>query len=180
MTVSRTWDSVTAHASARFAVDGSANVVDPRPRWVSLTPSIDTNAIVVNDVLAATEILAACCSGDDIPCYLVGVTMLDKSRTSAGVDLWLLRDNVTFGTENAAIGITDTDAEQLIDYIQFNLGDKKDIVNGYFWSVSGLRIPIRPKSGTDDIYIALKMNEVTTTADYTAGDFVFNFIFSDV
>lgn len=179
-TISSTWAGQTAHASAKFMVDETGVVIYPRPRWVSLTPSIDTSAITVNDVLADTEILAACCSGNDIPCYLIGVTLLDKSHTSAGHDLWLLRDNVTLGTENAAVSISDTNAEQVIDYVQFNLGDKKDLVNSYFWAVTGLRIPIRPKSGTDDIYVALKLNEVSTTADYSTGDIVMNFIFSDV
>lgn len=177
--VSSTWDSVTAHATAKFDVSSDGKVIDRRPRWVSLTPSIDTSAIVVNDVLAATEILTAACPAADVPCYLIGVTLLDKSHTSAGIDLWLIRTNVALGTENAAVSIADTDAEQVIDYVQFNLGDKKDLVNSYFWAV-GCRIPIRPASGTANIYIALKMNEVSTTADYSTGDIVMNFIFSDV
>lgn len=48
---------------------------------------------------------------------ITGAKLLDKADVVTGVELWLASASITFGTDNAAPSISDTDAEKLLGVI---------------------------------------------------------------
>ena len=69
---------------------------------------------------------------------LTGVVLLDKGDVTVAVDLWLASASITFGTDNAAPSISDTDAEKIVGTISLSM---QDLGNNRIGSLSGISVP---------------------------------------
>lgn len=141
-------------------VAGNLARTGPVLREVTVTFTLDTNIYAAGDVLADRQILNSVVRAADAKGYLVGITILDEDdQAAAGMDVYLLSADVTLGTENAAISISDANARNILGVVPIASGDWKDLINSKMaHKVSGdtgLPMPITPVSGTDDVYIAL-------------------------
>ena len=54
---------------------------------------------------------------------LTGAVLLDKGDVTAAVDLWFASGSITFGTDNAAPNISDTDAEKIVGTVSVSMQD---------------------------------------------------------
>lgn len=54
---------------------------------------------------------------------LTGVVLLDKGDVTVAVDLWFASASITFGTDNAAPSISDTDAEKIVGTVSVSMQD---------------------------------------------------------
>lgn len=151
----------------------------PALREVAITFTLDTSIYAANDVLADSQILASVVSASDANGYLVGVQILDEDdQAAAAMTMYLLSANVTLGTENNAISISDANARNIIGVIDFAVGDWKDLINSKLaFKGAGnapLPIAITPVAGSDDIYVALVTGGTPTqTASGITGRFWF-------
>lgn len=162
---------------------GSAIIPRPNIREVTLTFSTDTSIYADNDVIADSQILAAVTRANDSKGFLIAFELTDEDdNTAIDMDIIFLSANVSVGTENAAVSISDANARNIIGVINILAADWNDHINSKMVSVgnkpgSMLSMPITPVSGSDDIYVALVCRSGTPT--YTASGITARFWFID-
>ena len=71
----------------------------------------------------------------------------------------------SLGTEDAAISITDANADNIMAVIDVETTDWIDLIGSQVACIKNLSIPIVPASGTDDMYCAI---QAVTGGTYTA------------
>jgi hypothetical protein len=172
-TVSNTVGADTVHAQAYFIVDTEGKPINYRPRQVIVTPTMDTAALAVGDVACAQFLVNGIAPGNDLKCNITGLTILDKDDQSFGGKVFLLKSNVSMGTANAAISISDANAENIIGVIPFFQSEFDDLIGCKRWENMSLRKPVVPVSGTDDIYAQIVITEGTPT--FTASGLIVSF-----
>jgi len=128
-------------------------------------PTCDTTAVAANDVLADTEVVAACFRANDKPGVLQSLTIVDKDDVGGALKIFLFSANVSLGTENAAISISDANADSIMAVIDVETTDWHDLTGSQVANIRNLSIPIVPVSGTDDMYCAIV---AVTGGTYTA------------
>lgn len=122
---------------------------------VGVTFSLDTSAYADGDVLADSQVLAACLRTDDGTGVLQTITLNDKDDQGIAMDIVILDANVSIGTENAAVSITDANADNILAVISVESTDWVDFVGCKVATIKNLSIPVSAVSGTDDLYVAL-------------------------
>lgn len=165
--------SDSVHAQAYTIVDTAGKPINYRPRQVIVTPTMDTSALAVGDVACAQFLVNGLAPGVDLKFNITGLSILDKADQAFGGYVWLLKSNVSMGTANAAISITDANAENIIGVIPFYMSEFLDGIAWKRWENMGLRKPIIPVSGTDDIYAQITIMEGTPT--FGASDLILSF-----
>ena len=162
-TVSRTWDSVTAHASAKFLVDTNGEPINARITRKAFTLTTYTSAAQVGDVICATQLLNGVAMGTDIPFVVYAAQLQDKDDQIFGCEVIFFNSNVTFGTAGSSPSITDANGDAELQSIDFTQAAFKDRGDYKINKVSGLYLPMACVSGTDDVYVAVRLTEVPST-----------------
>ena len=121
----------------------------------AITFSLDTNAYSIGDVLADTQVLAACLRINDGTGILLNATFNDKDDQGFGFDVYILKANTSLGTENSAPSISDSNADNILGYFSVNEEDFKDLGGCRIACIRNICIPVKGATGTDDLYIAL-------------------------
>jgi len=119
----------------------------------SVTLSLDTSAYADGDVLADSQIIAACLRANDGTGTITNVTVIDEDDQGIGFDLLFLDANVSLGSENAAPSITDANARNILGWVRVTASDFIDLGGARLASVP-CSIPVKGVSGADDIYVA--------------------------
>lgn len=153
-------------------------------RFVEVTCTLDTNAYADNDVLFDSQIVAGAVRQNDGNGWLVNAAVLDEDdQTAFDLDLVLLKANVSIGTENDPVSITDANAREIIDIVSVTQATNPsvDLVNNKRFKAgpnhNDMPVPIRPVSGSDDIYIAGILRSGTPT--FTANGLRLFLVFKD-
>jgi len=149
-------------------VGGNSKIID-------VTFSLDTSAYASGDVLADTQILAACMRADDETGVLHSLTLVDKDDQGVAMKVLIFDANVSLGTENSAPSISDANAASIIGIIDIVAGDWVDLGGVRVCNLRNLGIVIQPATGTDDVYVALLNG--TGTPTFTASGIVGRFGF---
>jgi hypothetical protein len=180
-----TWDRMpgTAADGVQVNLAGNNDVIPyDGLRVVEVTFTIDNaNALDANDVAVAGDIIAACVRANDSKGWLVGIMLLDgDDNTAGGYNLFFFSNNVTLGTIDAAISISDADAFHQLGKVPIASGDWDDLIGcKSVTKVSGdqgLPMAIVPKTGTDDIYVGI---QCLGTPTFNTGNFKARFFFKD-
>jgi hypothetical protein len=132
----------------------------------TLTLSLDTNAYADADVLAETQEIEEVFKGPAATAILNSIVLLDKDDQAGALDLVFFRSNVSLGTENAAVAISDANADEIIAVVQFVAGDYIDLANSQI-AIKGpgdLGQLLKP-SGDDSLYVGAISRDAKT---YTA------------
>jgi len=131
---------------------------------IEVTLTLDTSVYASGDVLAATQIVTACMRINGGKGIWQSLVLLDWDDQAGALDVLLLRTNVSIGTENAAVSVTDTNADEILGIVEIVAGDYVDLV--------GSQIVVRENIGmvvdaatTDDLYVAVISRDTKT---YTA------------
>ena len=133
----------------------------------TLTLSLDTSAYANGDLLADTQVIDNALRLTGGTGRIRSIAVLDEDdQTPYTFTVFVLDANVSLGTENSAISVTDANARNLIAAVDFATTDCRDMINSRFYYKSGLDIPITAISATDDIAIALAV--ITGTPTHTA------------
>jgi hypothetical protein len=151
-----TFDEYVGAAGGRTTVSDAAPlpVTGGHGEIVDVTPVCDTLAYTANDVLFdATEVADAVrVSGGTAE--LVSLTVLDEDdNAAAAMDLYVLRSNVSLGTANAAVSISDADAREVIGVVPIAAADWKDLINSRLACIKNIGLLVEPTTGTS-IYVA--------------------------
>jgi len=119
-----------------------------------VTLSLDTSAYGDGDVLADTQTVSNALRIDDGVGLLSSVTVIDEDNQGVGLDLVFLSASVSLGTENSAPSITDANARNICGIVEVSAGYFKDLGGARVATLTGVNLPLKPVSGTNDICIA--------------------------
>ena len=119
-----------------------------------LTLSLDTNAYADGDVLAdsqkLTNIVGITGGGGLIQC----IAVLDLDDQGEALDIIFLEANVSIGTENAAVSVSDANAALIVGQVEVEAADFIDLVNSQRAEKTNLGIPFRCADGQKSLWIA--------------------------
>ena len=158
-----------AHVSMRRE-DGTAvdpdtpAVIDSGVKFVDVTLSTDTAAYASGDLIADTQIIAACVRSNDATGLLSSIEVVDEDNQGVALSLLFFSGSASLGTENAAPTYTDAIIRTLLyrkdvagaDYAAYGSVAK---VAQY----TGINVPITPVASSDDIYVAVVNGSGTPT-----------------
>jgi len=119
-----------------------------------VTLSLNTSQYASGDVLADTQAITAAMHVNGGAGVIDSVVVLDKDDQAAALDLVFLQTNVAIGTENSAVSITDTAADEVLGVVEVAAGDFVDLVNNQVAFKGNLGIIVQAPSGVDDLYVA--------------------------
>lgn len=153
---------------------GLATTTGAKTKTVDLTFSLDTNIYASGDVLADTQVLAGAMRMRDLTGVLSGFTLFDEDDQGIELDVVFLSANVSIGTENAAVSVTDANAREILGIVNVASSDWKDLGGVRVATVRNVNLPIKPASQTQDVYVALITRGTPThTASGLRGRFHF-------
>ena len=132
---------------------------------VEVTLTLDTVAYASGDVLADTQEVEDAVRTEGGYGKVVAAVVLDKDDQAQGLDLVFMRSNESIGTENAALDMTDAEAEVLTGFIEVASGDYIDLTNSQIALVGGLNVPIYASAGTSVYMAAISRGTGTYTAN---------------
>lgn len=141
---------------------------------VKVTCSLDTSLYTDGDVLAATQEIASAMRENAAHGILQSITLLDKDHQGMALEVVMLKTNVSLGTENSAVSITDTDAEEILGIIPISSGDYIDLVGSHHATKKGLGIGVVSGAGSTSLYFGLITRDGPT---HTASGVVVQFCF---
>lgn len=158
------------HIPARYETNTSGNPIRKQPVKIRFTPTIDTSAHAVGDVLFDYTAVADVFDYADATGYIVGFEVLTKADVAFGLEITTFYASVTFGTINAAPDPTDTEA--LEEGITFQMPQSilRDRGANRKMAMHGLYVPVKAISGTTSLGLAATILEGTPT--FANGDIV--------
>lgn len=151
-----------------------ATTTGGKTKTVDVTFSLDTNVYASGDVLADSQILEGCLRKVDLTGVLSGFTLLDEDDQGLALDVVILSANVSLGTENAAVSLTDAAARHILGIVSVAETDWVDLVNSKLATKLNVNLPVLPVAQTTDLYVGLIARGTPThTASGIRGRFHF-------
>jgi hypothetical protein len=145
-----------------------------KTKTVDVTFSLDTSAYASGDVLADSQIIAACMRANNSTGVLSGFTLHDEDDQGIELDVVFLSANASIGTENAAVSISDANARNILGIVNVASSDWKDLGGVRVATKLNVNVPIVPGTDSDDVYVALITRGTPThTANGIRGRFHF-------
>lgn len=145
-----------------------------KTKTVDLTFSLDTSAYASGDLLADSQRLPDAMRMTDFQGVLSGFTLHDEDDQGIEMDVVFLSANVSLGTENAAVSITDGNARHILGIVNVASTDWKDLGGVRIATKLNINVPINPVSQSRDVYVALITRGTPThTASGIRGRFHF-------
>lgn len=138
------------------AITGGGAKIGGNTKTVDVTFSLDTSgAYASGDVLADSQIIAACMRTNNSTGVLSGFTLHDEDDQGIELDVVLLSAASSIGTENAAVSVTDANARNILGIINVSSSDWKDLGGVRVATKLNVNLPILPVTDSDDVYVAL-------------------------
>lgn len=132
---------------------------------VSITPVCDAAAYTANDVLFDSTEVAGAVRVSGGRSELVSILLLDEDdNTAATITLYFLRSNVSIGTINNAISVTDANAREIIGAVKLATSEYSDMVNSQIACKVNVGLMIEPTTGTSIWVAASTAGTPTQTA----------------
>lgn len=155
-------------ATGGLKVGGSTKTVD-------VTFSLDAGgAYAAGDVLADSQVIAACMRVENGTGVLSGFVLSDEDAQGIELDVVLLSANVALGAENAAVSITDADARNILGIVNVPADAWVDLGAAKVATLLNVNVPVKAVTGTEDLYVALITRGAPThTASGIRGRFTF-------
>ena len=146
---------------------GDLRVDGGQVTYIDVTLTCDTSILAVGDVIADSQIIAACVRANDAAGVLHSIAMIDIDDQGTAVDLIFMKTSTSVGTENAAISISAANmALGYLGHVAIAAADYYDAINSQVVVKTNVGLAIEPATGTDDIYVAAVCRSGTPT--YTA------------
>lgn len=136
-----------------------------RLRIVDITFSVDAgNAYANNDLVADTQLLANAFFDVDQPGWVESITVIDgDDNTAIPLTFFFLSDSGSMGSENGALNPTDGVAATILGSVLVAAADFFDTINSKVATKLNVGLPVKPKSGTRDLYVAVAVGTGTPT-----------------
>jgi len=119
-----------------------------------VTLSTDTAICASGDVLADTQVVSNAVLMNGGHALLHSITVLDKDDQGQAMDLVFLRSNVSIGTENAAVSVTDTNAAEILGIVPVAASEFYDLGGCRIATLTGVGLVLETASDSTSLYIA--------------------------
>ena len=137
-------------------MSGSVRIVNSITETFTLEPSIDTSAYADGDVFFDTEGITIRSSGaiGNTSGEVTFCRVVDTDDLKSDFDILFLKTNVSIGTENAAVSVSDTNAKEIIGRIIVR--SYYDLGGAAIAEDSGSIVPFKltPSDGVSTLYVA--------------------------
>jgi hypothetical protein len=138
-------------------------------KLLNLTLSLSTSQYADADVLAATQELADALLAPGTHAILQSLVVLDKDDQGAALDLVFFRSEAAMGAaENAALAITDANADEILTVVEIAAADFVDLANSQIAtkgpSDAGMSAVLTATSGQSLFVAAISRGTGTYTA----------------
>ena len=120
---------------------------------ITITPTLDTAAYAAGDVLFNPVEIVSAVRVNAGACTLLSVHILDKADQGENFELVFLDSNINLGTINAAIDISDANAEHIIGHFSF-ANDYVDMINSQIRCDYGIGLELKAGVTTTSLYVA--------------------------
>lgn len=155
-TMANSFPVVIASNQAPVPITSKDNVLE-------LTLSVDTAIYATGDVLADTQELTNFFPVAGQAASINSVAVLDEDHQGGAFDLVFLKSNVSLGTENLAVSISDANAREILGIVSVVAGDYVDLVGSYLATICPVGLVV--KTATASVWIAAISRDAKT---YTA------------
>ena len=143
---------------------------------VDVTPTVlNSDAYDAGDVLFdTTEITNAVpYAGGNV--LLQSLTVLDKDdQAAAAMTLYFLQTDVSLGTKDAAVSITDANATEILGVVPIAVGDWSDLINSRLACIKNVGLLLQAAPTSKHLYVAAT---TAGTPTQTTGGIVLTFGF---
>lgn len=130
---------------------------------IDITLVADTSAYADNDVLAIPQAVPGFFRSSDDARKIVSVVLLDEADQAQDIDLVFLNGDVTLGTINSAVNISDVDARKILGTVSILIADYCDIINSQVATKRDVNLIVKAASPGTTLYIAAIVRSGTPT-----------------
>lgn len=139
--------SIAAGEEHLGEIGGASDVIE-------VTLSLDTSAYADGDVLADTQEVASAVRVAAGTGVIHSLVVLDKDDQAQALDVVFLKTNVSIGTENSAVSVSDTNADEILGVVEVATDDYVDLTNSQIVTKTSVGIVIEAASGATSIFVA--------------------------
>lgn len=134
---------------ATLPVSATANAIPVKALddVITISATVDTNALAEGDVAFATQEVAGFSTAADITSILQSVIVTDINDQGIGIDLIFFNAATSLGTENSAPDIDDTEVLTVIGRVQVAAGSYYDLGVNSVACVYGIGLPMKAGTG---------------------------------
>ena len=95
--------------------------------------------------------------------------LTDYDDNGRAITVIFLDEDVTIGTENSAVSISDANAAKILGKVEIGAGDYEDMINSQFAQKLNIGLPFKCAAGDKSIYAAAVYRDPTGDTYTAAG-----------
>ncbi len=142
-----------------------------------VTLVLDTAAYAAGDVLAVPQVISSVMSANAGTALLHSIIINDKDDQGQALDIVMLKTNVSLGTINNAVSISDANADEILGIVSFAAGDFIDLGGCRVATKTGVGLVCKSGAASQDLYVGAISRG---TGTYTASGITVQFGFASV
>lgn len=148
----RDYSAIAVDAKGRSIVTGNTGGFTG---FTEINMTLDiSGAYASGDVLTDTATLGVILRSSGGTGIIHSITLLDEDYQGQPLDIIFFRTNVSLGTKNAPVAITDVNAREILGVVKIEESDYVDLVNCYVATKTNLGIGVKG-DGTDQVYVSM-------------------------
>lgn len=133
---------------------------------LDVTPVLDTSAYTSGDVLFVPIEVTAAARYVGARVELHSIIVSDGDDQNCDIDLVFSNADITLGTINSAVSISDADAAKIIGYVTLGSAEMKDLINSRLYVLGNIGQTLQLGSATNSLWLSGICRSGTPT--YTA------------
>lgn len=119
-----------------------------------VTLSLDTNIYASGDVLADTQEITACVPTPGGRVVVQSIVLNDKDDQGQALDLVFLKTAASIGTENSAVSVSDTNADQILGIVSVASDDWIDLGGCRVATKANIGLVAEAGPGSTSVFVA--------------------------
>ncbi len=120
-----------------------------------ITLTLDTSIYASGDVLADTQEVASAIRVNAGTGVIHSLIILDKDDQGQAMDVVFLKTNVSLGSENSPVSITDANADEILGIVEVAAGDYVDLVNSQLVTVTDVGVVVVADTGATSLWVGV-------------------------
>lgn len=120
-----------------------------------VTLTLDTNIYASGDVLADTQEIASAIRVNAGTGVIHSLIILDKDDQGQAMDVVFFKTNVSLGTENSPVSISDANADEILGIVEVVAGDYVDLVNSQLVTVTDVGIVVIADAAATSLFVGV-------------------------